>query len=614
METSSVLLCNGCISWQWLLITASILTCWHLSTTTAHVTIDFVPPHVVEGENVLLLVQDLPENLTTLAWYKEVKIIHNIIAIYSLNNDLSVPGPLHSGRETVYRNGSLLLRNVTKKDIGIYTLQTLNKLADTVSTTSMYLLVYTPHCGCPSTCAQPAIETVPSSIAEGESVLLVAHHLPKNLRAFFWYKGGIVSKDIEVAWHQIAKNTTGFGPAHSGREIVYSNGSLLLQNVTWNDTGFYTLRTLSTELKTKLIRVQLQLDTSHCGQHPSTQPTVESVPPRVAEGGSALLVVHNLPKNIRAIFWYKGAIAFKNYEVVRHKIATDSTVLGLAHSGRETLYSNGSLLLQSVTRNDTGFYTLRTLTSDLKVGLVHVKLLVDTSLSVCCNPFTSVPLMIEPVPQNAARGESVLLLVHNLPEDLQAFAWYKSGYSTQILKIAEYSRDRNYITQWPDYSKRAMVYNNGSLLLQDVMETDAGIYTLQTLNRDFKVEKAHLQLHVYTCRLPPTAAQLSIELLTPNVVEGEDALLLALNVPENLEAFFWYLKATMFNSRVIARKDMTNNIWIRPAYIGRVTVYPNGSLLIHNTTQKDAGFYSLQTLSTDLEIQETHVDLHIYSK
>ncbi|CAH7393580.1 Psg21 [Phodopus roborovskii] len=361
--------------------TASILTCWHLSTTTAHVTIDFVPPHVVEGENVLLLVQDLPENLTTLAWYKEVKIIHNIIAIYSLNNDLSVPGPLHSGRETVYRNGSLLLRNVTKKDIGIYTLQTLNKLADTVSTTSMYLLVYTPHCGCPSTCAQPAIETVPSSIAEGESVLLVAHHLPKNLRAFFWYKGGIVSKDIEVAWHQIAKNTTGFGPAHSGREIVYSNGSLLLQNVTWNDTGFYTLRTLSTELKTKLIRVQLQL---------------------------------------------------------------------------------------------------------------------DTSLSVCCNPFTSVPLMIEPVPQNAARGESVLLLVHNLPEDLQAFAWYKSGYSTQILKIAEYSRDRNYITQWPDYSKRAMVYNNGSLLLQDVMETDAGIYTLQTLNRDFKVEKAHLQLHVYS--------------------------------------------------------------------------------------------------------------------
>ncbi|XP_003515690.2 carcinoembryonic antigen-related cell adhesion molecule 3-like isoform X1 [Cricetulus griseus] len=595
------------------LLSASLLACWHFHTTSASVNIESVPPHVVEGENVLLLVHNLPENLSTLVWSKGENIRDNAIGLYTLSQDVSAPGPLHSGRETVYHNGSLLLRNVTRKDTGFYTLQSLNSHEDIASRTTIYLHVHTSNCGCPSTCAQITIESVPSSIVEGESVLLVVYNLPENLRAFFWYKGGIVSKNIEVAWHQIARNTTGFGPAYSGREIVYSNGSLLLQNVTWNDTGFYTLRTLSRDLETELVRVQLQLDTSHCGHHPSTQPTVESVPPSVAEGGNALLVVHNLPKDIRAISWYKGAVAFKNQEVARRKIAAKSSVLGPAHSGRETMYSNGSLLLQNVTRNDAGFYTLQTVTTDLKVGLVHVKLLVDTSLSVCCNSLTSVQLMIEPVPQNAVKGDSVLFLVHNLPEDLRAFAWYKLGHNNQKFKIAEFSRVTNYITHGPAYSERAVVYTNGSLLLQDVMQTDAGVYVLQTLNRDFKTEKAYVQLHVYTCRLPPPNGQLSIELMPTNVAEGKNALLLAHNMPENLVAFHWYLEVAILNSRLIAQKDtIDNKIWIAASYSGRVTVYHNGSLLFHNATKDDTGFYSLVTISTRVKTQQTHVDLRIY--
>ncbi|KAI0615793.1 V-set domain-containing protein, partial [Pyrenophora tritici-repentis] len=50
------------------------------------------------------------------------------------------------------------------------------------------------------------------------------------------------------------------GPAYSGREIVYSNGSLLLQNVTWKDTGFYTLRTLTRYQKMEFAHIYLQVD------------------------------------------------------------------------------------------------------------------------------------------------------------------------------------------------------------------------------------------------------------------------------------------------------------------------------------------------------------------
>ncbi|OBS71362.1 hypothetical protein A6R68_00097, partial [Neotoma lepida] len=116
----------------------------------------------------------------------------------------------------------------------------------------------------------------------------------------------------------------------------------------------------------------------NCGRHPTSgQPTIESVPPRVAEGSSVLLVVHNLPENLQAIFWYKGMTVLKNHEVGQHIVGKNSSKPDPAHSGRETVYNNGSLLLHNVTRNDTGFYTLLTLTTDLTAEVAHVQLQLD---------------------------------------------------------------------------------------------------------------------------------------------------------------------------------------------------------------------------------------------
>lgn len=117
-------------------------------------------------------------------------------------------------------------------------------------------------------------------------------------------------------------------------------------------------------------------------------------------------------------------------------------------------------------------------------------------LSTCCNPLTFSQLMIEPVPQYAVEGESVLLVVHNLPKGLHAFSWYKSVYGAEILKITEYSRAMNSTTWGSELSRRKIVYTNGSLLLQNATEKDAGMYTLETLSRDFKIEKAQVQLYV----------------------------------------------------------------------------------------------------------------------
>ncbi|KAH0503906.1 Carcinoembryonic antigen-related cell adhesion molecule 3 [Microtus ochrogaster] len=539
------------------------------------------------------------------------------IALYSLAKGLSVTGPIHSGRETVYSNGSLQIYNVTQKDTGFYTFLTINGQVGVASITTTYLHVYNSllNCGRPPSSAQPTIESVPPRVAEGSSVLLLVHNLPENLLALFWYRGIVVFKNLEIARHVIARNLSILGPGHSGKETMYNNGSLLLQNVTGKDAGLYTLRTLSTDLKVEVLHVQVQVDSSPLTYEcppPSVQTTIESVPPFTAEGSNVLLVVHNLPKNLRVLFWYKGVIVSNNFEVARHIIATSSSVLGPAHSGRETVYNNGSLLLQNVTLNDSRFYTLWMLSTDLKTGLAHVQLLVDTSHSTCCKR-----LMIEPVPRNAAKGESVLLLVHNLPEDMRTFSWYKGVLSIQIFKMAEYKRAMNSITWGPAHSRREMVYTNGSLLLQDVTEEDAGLYTLETMNRDLKIEMTHVQLRVKTspvaCRQPPTITKFSIESVPSNAVEGENALLLVHNIPGNLRAFSWYKGVGVVKSHEIVWYIVpTNRSLLGPAHSGRETVYPNGSLLLYNVTQKDTGFYTLRTLNTQLETQERHGHIHIY--
>lgn len=96
-----------------------------------------MPLQVVEGEDVFFLVHNLPENVTTFVWFKGRKNMKRGIALYTVASDLLV----HSDRETLYSNGSLMIHNITQKDREYYTLRTFNKRSETVSTTTTFLHV-----------------------------------------------------------------------------------------------------------------------------------------------------------------------------------------------------------------------------------------------------------------------------------------------------------------------------------------------------------------------------------------------------------------------------------------------------------------------------------------
>ncbi|KAM7340227.1 hypothetical protein ACRRTK_000842 [Alexandromys fortis] len=345
-----------------------------------------------------------------------------------------------------------MLLNVTEEDAGMYALAILNKDFK-IEEAYVKFHVYTSILGFwyMSTSAHETTVSLPRQVVEGENVLLLVHNLPEDLIAFAWFKG-LTNMTRRIALYKLHNNLSAPGPVHSSRETVYSNGSLLIENVTQKDTGIYTLRTYTRRGK-------------------------------IASTTSMYLHVH-------------GITVSKNIVVSQYILGSKSTVWGPAYGGRKTLYSDGSLLLHAVTQKDHGFYTLRILRADMRSEEAWVQLHVDSSVSLFCNALTSSQFMIQSVPRYAAEGKGVLLQVHNLPEDAKAFSWFKSISRTHFQKIVEYSRVNNSISWEPAFRRQGMVYENGCLMLQNVTEEDAGIYTLEVLKKDSKFENAFVEFYV----------------------------------------------------------------------------------------------------------------------
>uniref|UniRef100_G1QDY7 Ig-like domain-containing protein n=1 Tax=Myotis lucifugus TaxID=59463 RepID=G1QDY7_MYOLU len=76
---------------------------------------------------------------------------------------------------------------------------------------------------------------------EGRTVMLRTRDVPPGVTAFYWYKGRETYNKNMIGrlTKLIGRQRT--GPAYSGREYIYFDGTLVINTVTQKDTGFYTL-------------------------------------------------------------------------------------------------------------------------------------------------------------------------------------------------------------------------------------------------------------------------------------------------------------------------------------------------------------------------------------
>nr|XP_048296402.1 carcinoembryonic antigen-related cell adhesion molecule 1 isoform X6 [Myodes glareolus] len=145
------------------------------------------------------------------------------------------------------------------------------------------------------TTAQVSVEAVPPHVAEGANVLLLVHNLQETPQVFYWYKGENQDSN-EIARFITSPGEITTGPAYSGRETIYPNGSLLFQNVIQNDTGAYTLHMIMENFDRKTLSVQFHVHRSliHVNQHqtPDKSGPAEAQPDM--NGSQILICVQSL--------------------------------------------------------------------------------------------------------------------------------------------------------------------------------------------------------------------------------------------------------------------------------------------------------------------------------
>ncbi|XP_054444352.1 carcinoembryonic antigen-related cell adhesion molecule 3-like [Pteronotus mesoamericanus] len=81
-----------------------------------------VSVNVAEGKDVCLQMLNKPPDAAGFLWYRgEGADKHRAIAFLSRSRRMYVNGPEHSGRERINSDGTLLIKKVTMKDAGMYT-------------------------------------------------------------------------------------------------------------------------------------------------------------------------------------------------------------------------------------------------------------------------------------------------------------------------------------------------------------------------------------------------------------------------------------------------------------------------------------------------------------
>ncbi|XP_052024765.1 carcinoembryonic antigen-related cell adhesion molecule 1 isoform X2 [Apodemus sylvaticus] len=187
------------------------------------------------------------------------------------------------------------------------------------------------------TTAQVTIEAVPPAVAEGKDVLLLVHNLPQTFQVFYWYKG-TTTTDVnnEIGRFVTQTNRITMGPASSGRETIYTNGSLFIQSVTKNDEGVYTLDIIDPDYNHSYPRVQFSVHA------PLPKPNITSNNSNPVEGEDSVSLTCESYANDASYQWSRNGESLSEGDRL---MMSDS---------------NRTLILINVTRNDTGPYECET--------------------------------------------------------------------------------------------------------------------------------------------------------------------------------------------------------------------------------------------------------------
>ncbi|KAM9039209.1 cell adhesion molecule CEACAM8-like isoform 1-T1 [Sarcophilus harrisii] len=111
----------GC--WKGFLFTATILSCSVQLASLAQLSIAPIPSYGSIGNNVTLSVRGILKEPQSYSWFRQMTEESNKIMSYTVQSGEQTRGLNHTGRESIFPNGSLFITNLTSDDDGVYIVQ-----------------------------------------------------------------------------------------------------------------------------------------------------------------------------------------------------------------------------------------------------------------------------------------------------------------------------------------------------------------------------------------------------------------------------------------------------------------------------------------------------------
>uniref|UniRef100_A0A2K6CKV0 Ig-like domain-containing protein n=1 Tax=Macaca nemestrina TaxID=9545 RepID=A0A2K6CKV0_MACNE len=265
----------------------------------------------------------------------------------------------------------------------------------------------------PPTTAQLTIESRPFNVAEGKEVLLLAHNVSQNLFGYIWYKGERVDASRRIGSCVIRTQQITPGPAHSGRETIDFNASLLIHNVTQSDTGSYTIQVIKEDLVNEEATGQFRV-------YPELpKPYISSNNSNPVEDKDAVTLTCEPETQDTTYLWW-----------VNNQSLPVSPRLELSSDNR-------TLTVFNVTRNDTGPYECGIQNSE------SAKRSDPVTLNVTYGPDTPI---ISPPDLSYRSGANLNLSCHSDSNPSPQYSWLINGtlrQHTQVLFISKITSNNN---------------------------------------------------------------------------------------------------------------------------------------------------------------------------
>ncbi|XP_011791980.1 PREDICTED: putative pregnancy-specific beta-1-glycoprotein 7 isoform X2 [Colobus angolensis palliatus] len=200
------------------------------------------------------------------------------------------------------------------------------------------------------------------------------------------------------------------------------------------------------------------------------------------------------------------------------------------------------------------------------------ELLLTASLLIFWKPPTAAQVMIEAQPTKVSKGKDVLLLVHNLPQNVAAYIWYKGQIMDVHHYITGYVIDPETIIFGPAYTGRERLYSNASLLIQKATQKDTGSYTIKITKRGDKTKGVTGHFTLYSDTPKPSISSRNL-----NPREATETVILSCDPDTQDVSYLWWING---QSLPISRKlQLSEN---------------NRTLVLFNVTKDTAGPYECE--------------------